>query len=220
MGQFTIDTLNKTDRDNAMFALHAIALNNGEDPLFFPIGVYNDQVSKLEALNNDLKKCNEENEIFKEELKDVNNKNETLFTANKNLRENIEDLERKYNELITENNILKDKLSRYTVGYGPDGNSKTLYFKPEDNKLVETTQNNAYFKGGANGDIIEFVFNDEKGDHQRAIQSRNNVLMPFCEIISSASEANYVDNHDKGEFSIKNGEFKLLKKAKISLVIK
>ena len=63
MGQLTIDTLNKTDRDNAMVALHAIAINNGEDLLFCPISDLKDKVRELEVLNSDYLKCQDDNSM-------------------------------------------------------------------------------------------------------------------------------------------------------------
>ena len=60
MAQLSIDTLNKTDRDTAMVALHNIAKFNGEEPLFCSINHYNDLVGKYNQLSSDYQKNLEE----------------------------------------------------------------------------------------------------------------------------------------------------------------
>ena len=221
MGQLTIDTLNKIDRDNAMVALQSIANNNGEEPLFCPASSLNEQVNKYNLLYSDYQKCKEELDLYKEELKKIEGKNNELFVENNNLRVKIEKLEINNKDLTTENNELKEKLSGFIPGFGGDGDNKLKYFKPEGEKLEITIQANAYFIGALKDDnIFEFNFNEEKGLHQRAIQSKREVLIPFCDIEYEAPDANYVENKRKGSFSLVNGEFKMIEKAKISIVVK
>ena len=219
MAQLTIDTLNKTDRDNAMVALHAMAINNGEDPLFCPIKDFNDKVSAFDALSSDYQKCQDENTNLKEELDNEKKKNETLFEANKTLRNNIDNFDKLNNKLETEIKELKEKLSAFIVGYGEDGNNELKYFKPEEFKLEKTIQTNAFFIGASKGeDVFEYQFNEEKGGHQKAIQLKNDMIIPFCDIVNEVPDANYIVNKHKGIFSIANGDFKIIEKAKISLV--
>lgn len=219
MAQLTIDTLNKTDRDNAMVALHAMAINNGEDPLFCPIKDYNDIVCSYDALHSDYQKYQDENKLLNEELSNEKKRNEQLFDANKTLRNKIETYNSLNNELETEIKELKEKLSAFIVGYGEDGNNELKYFKPEELKLEKTIQTNAFFIGASKGDdVFEYQFNEEKGGHQKAIQLKNNMLIPFCDIVNEVPDANYISNKHKGVFSIANGDFKIIEKAKISLV--
>ena len=110
-----------------------------------------------------------------------------------------------------------EKLNCFTIGYSADGNTEIQFFKPEGNALIQTTQNNAFYKGAVKDNKIEFLFNDEKGSHQKAIQCQDKILEPFCDIVASAVDANNVENSEKGEFSINNGEFKLIKRLKICL---
>ena len=220
MGQFTIDTLNKTDRDNAMVALHAVAINNGEDLLFRPINDYNDKASKLEIIKTELLKCQDDNNSLKEELKKEINSNNTLLEANKTLNTKLTNCEEQNSILKAEINDLKEKLSAYVVGFGGDGDNEIKYFKPEEDKLVETKiQNSAFFIGASKSeDVFEFQFNEGKAPHNKAIQFRNEILIPFCDIVYEAPDANYIVNKSKGSFSIANGEFKIIDKVKISII--
>lgn len=220
MGQFTIDTLNKTDRDNAMVALHSIAINNGEDPLFCPINLYNDEIGKLKALNSEFLKCQDENKKLNEELEVQKKKNDNLYNANTVLSANITTYEQLNNELEAEIKKLKEKLSAFVVGYGEEGDNVLKYFKPEDEKLEETTiQNAAFFIGLSRGeDVFEFQFNEEKAPHNKAIQYKSQILIPFCDVENEVQDANCIINNHKGSFSIANGVFKIIEKAKISLI--
>lgn len=217
MGQLTIDTLNKTDRDNAMVALHAIAINNGEDLLFRPINDYNDKAGKLEDLKAELLKCQDDNNSLKEELKNEFNRNNILLEANKTLNTKFTTCEEENSVLKDENKVLKEKLSTLIIGFGEDGD-KLVYFKPEEGKLANTIQKDAFYIGASIGeDVFEFQFNEEKGLPQKAIQSRDGILIPFCDIVYETPDANYIENKHKGSFSIANGEFKIIEKAKITL---
>ena len=221
MAQFSIDTLNKTDRDNAMVALHSIATNNGEEPLFCFASTFNELVNKYNHLNSEYQKCKEELDLYKDELKKQEEKNTSLFEANNNLRVKAEELEIDKKDLTTEVKELKEKLSGFIPGFGGDGDNKLTNFKPEGDKLETTIQSNTFFTGVSIGDnIFEFQFNEEKGPHQRAIQSKNDILIPFCDIEYEAPDGNYIENKHKGSFSTVNGEFKMLAKAKISIVVK
>lgn len=218
MGQLTIDTLNKTDRDDAMVALHAIAIKNGEDLLFRPINDYNDKAGKLEDLKAELLKCQDDNSSLKEELKNEFNRNTTLLEANKTLNVKFTTCEKENSVLKEENKVLKEKLSAFIIGFRGEGDNDLKYFKPEGGKLENTIQNNAFYIGASKGeDTFEFQFNEEKGLPQKAIQSRDEVLIPFCDIVHETPDANYIENKHKGSFSVANGEFKIIEKAKITL---
>ena len=218
MGQLTIDTLNKTDRDNAMVALHAIAINNGEDLLFRSIIDYNDKAGKLEDLNAELLKCQDDYKKLIDELNDVKNRNESLFEANKTLSTNIDTYKKLNNELEAEIKDLKVKLSAFVVGFGGDGDNELKFFKPENGRLENTIQKDAFYIGASKDEeVFEFQFNEEKGLPQKAIQSRDEVLIPFCDIVHETPDANYIENKHKGSFSVANGEFKIIEKAKITL---
>ena len=220
MGQLTIDTLNKTDRDNAMVALHAIAINNGEDLLFCPISDLKDKVRELEVLNSDYLKCQDDNSSLKEELKNEMNRNNQLYDANVTLNRNLSNCEQENKVLEAKIKDLNEKLSAFIPGYGGEGGM--IYYKPDGEKLETTTIHaNALFVGASIGDnSFEFQFNEEKGPHLKAIQTQKESLVPFCEIEYSAPEGNYIENGEKGSFSLINGEFKIIKKAKISIVKK
>ena len=218
MGQLTIDTLNKTDRDDAMVSLHAIAIKNGEDLLFRPINDYNDKACKLEELETEMLKCQDDNTKLIEELDNVKKRNDTLFEANKTLSKNIDTYKNRNDELEAEIKVLKEKLSAFIVGYGDDCDNKLKYFKPEEGKLANTIQKDAFYIGASKGeDVFEYQFNEEKGLPQKAILSRNEILIPFCEIVYETPDANYIENKHKGSFSVANGEFEILEKAKIIL---
>ena len=219
MGQLSIDTLNKTDRDNAMVALHAIAINNGEDLLFCPINDFNDKVRKLEVLNSDYLKCQDDNNSLKEELKNEMNRNNQLYEANVTLNKKLTNCEQENEVLEAEIKDLKEKLSAYIPGFGGDG--KILYYKPDGEKLETTIHDSALYVGTSVGEnVFEFQFNEEKGPHQKAIQNKTELLLPFCDIEYEALEANYIEHKDKGTFSLFNGEFKIINKAKISILKK
>ena len=220
MGQITIDTLNKIDRDNAMVALHAIALSNGEDLLFCPINEYNEQVGKFKELNSVYQKCKEDRDFFEVELTKETEKNNNLLEANNSIREKNEEFQREKEELTSKVKELNEKLSKFTFGYDADGKCVLLFFKPEKDKLIQTTNDTALFVGVAKDGVIEYQFNDEKGIHQKAIQNKNDMLIPFCDIEHEAPEANYIENKDKGSFSLNGGEFKMIKKAIINIVVK
>lgn len=220
MGQFTIDTLNKTDRDNAMVALHAIAINNSEEPLFCPINCFNDQANKLKNLDFEYQKCQEFVDSLKEELENERNRNNSLLENNNKLNAELATSIESNSELKVEIKLLKDKLRAFIPGYGSEG--EKIYYKPDGEKLETTTIHaNALFVGASIGEnVYEFQFNEEKGPHLKAIQTMKESLVPFCEIEYSAPEGNYIENGEKGSFSLINGEFKIIKKAKISIVKK
>ena len=218
MGQFTIDTLNKTDRDNAMVALHAIAINNSEEPLFCPINCFNDLANKLKTLDSEYKKSQEFINSLKEELGNEQNRNSILQEENNKLNTELATSIDIISELKGEIKILKDKLSVFIPGYGSEG--EKIYYKPDGEKFETTTIHaNALFVGASIGEnVYEFQFNEEKGPHLKAIQTQKEFLVPFCEIEYNDPNGNYVENGHKGSFSIINGEFNLIKKAKISIV--
>lgn len=221
MGQLTIDTLDKKDRDNAMVSLHAIALNNGEESLFYPRIDYQELLSKFDVLNSDYQKCKEERDLYEEELHNENEKNSKLFEANKTLSAKIDEFILEKEKLTSEIKELKEKLSGFVVGYGVEGGNEIAFFKPEGVTLVTTKMmNNAYYIGALNGDSYEFQFNEEKAPHNKAIEARNTILLPFCVIESSANDANYVENVWKGSFSNVNGEFRIIEKARVRLIKK
>lgn len=211
MAQFSIDTLNKTDRDNAMVALHFIAISNGEDPLFCPINVHKEQTSKLNEINSEFQKCKEELNLYKDEYSKQTEKIRNLTEENQSLKEKNE-------ILIKEINELNEKLSGFIPGYGGEG--KEIFFKPSEEKLeITTIQATGFFVGASIGEnIFEFQFNEAKGPHLRAIQSQSETLLPFCDIKYNAPDGNSVKNLHKGTFSLINGEFKIIEKAEISIV--
>jgi len=212
MGQYTIDTLNKTDRENAMVALHNIAKFNGEEPLFCSISHYNEMAGKYELLSSEYQKNKEELDMYKEENKKQADRIKELFEANTTLRKNNEGFS-------AEIEALKEKLCGFIPGYGGEGVVK--YYKPSGDKLETTVQDSALFSGVSVGDnLFEFQFNEVKGPHQKAIQNKSELLLPFCDIEYEAPEANYIENKYKGTFSLINGEFKIINKAKICILKK
>lgn len=219
MGQLTIDTLNKADRENAMIALHVITVHNEEEPLFCPIEDFKEQVAKYDFLNAEYQNCKKEKDLFEEELRAKTERNETLFEANKNLCAKVDEYDKLNNELKEEIKKLKERLSGFIIGFGSEGENESKYFKPEERKLENTIQNTAFFIGASKGEnIFEFQFNEERAPHQKAIQSRSEVLIPFCDIEFEVPDANYIVNKHNGLFSINNGEFTIIEKAKISIV--
>lgn len=212
MAQLSIDTLNKTDRDNAMVALHNIAKFNGEDPLFCSISHYNDLVEKFNKLSVEYQKNKEDLGLYKDEYNKQAEKIKELLEANTILRKNNE-------EFSAEIEILNEKLRGFIPGYGGEGVMK--YYKPSGDKLETTVQDSALFMGVSVGEnVFEFQFNEEKGPHQKAIQNKTELLLPFCDTEYEAPEANYIENKFKGSFSLINGEFKMIEKAKICMVKK
>lgn len=212
MAQLSIDTLNKTDRDTAMVALHNIAKFNGEEPLFCSISHYNDLVGKYNQLSSDYQKNLEELKLYKDEYNKQADKIKELLEANTILKKNNDDFS-------TEIETLNEKLSGFIPGFGGEGVLK--YYKPSGDKLETTIQDSALFMGVSVGEgVFEFQFNEEKGPHQKAIQNKKELLLPFCDNEYEAPEANYIENKFKGTFSLINGEFKMIEKAKICMVKK
>lgn len=211
MAQLSIDTLNKTDRDNAMVALYNIALYNGEDPLFCTANQYNDLGGKYKQLSVEYQKNKEELDLYKDEYKKQADRIKELFEANNNLRE-------ENGKMTAEIKELKEKLRGFIPGYGEE--NKLIYYKPEEGRLETTTIiSNALFVGVSKGEnVFEYQFNKEKGPHVKAIQSQNESLVPFCDIKYNAVDGNCVENIKNGTFSLVNGEFKIIEKAEISII--
>ena len=215
MAQITVDTLNKQDRDDVIQALHSISLRNNEEPLFYPKSVLQESREKCRSLTEELDRYKKENETLKNEVEFEKDLVNELQKEKGNLNDRVKELELANQELSAENTKYKEKI------IGVDLKSDCLFFKTQGNILEQTTQNSATFIAKKNDDYYDFFFNEEKAGHQKAIYSKDSILLPFCDIESdSASEGNYVVNRGAGRFSLINGVFQLENKARIAIIVK
>lgn len=215
MAQITVDTLNKQDRDDVIQALHSIAVRNNEELLFCPSSLLQDSKEKCRLLSEELDRLKKENETLKKELEFEKELVKELQTEKGNLSDRVKELELANQNLSAENTKYKEKI------IGVDLKSDCLFFKTQGDILEQTTQNSAPYIAKKNDDYYDFYFNEEKAAHQKAISSKESILLPFCDIESdSASDGNYVENRGPGCFSLINGVFKLEKKARIAIIVK
>lgn len=222
MAQYIIDTLNPQELADAMVALQAIIVRNNLEKNFCPIQEYNMVKDELDRLT-----------MTYQQHVDEMNRNEEIIEMETKKRESLEsqllDLQTKFSELFKEytdqSEKLKecsDRLDSYTIDYKPAGSqTEFIYFDVEKGVLKETTQKSAYYKAKKNGNVFEFVYNDEKAPHMRAINGRQSILEPFCEIESQSPQSpNFVENRGVGMLSLEDENLVVVKKARVRILRK
>lgn len=209
MGKFIIDTLNKEDIISAMDMLYGVCKEKY---------CYREELDllkqKFEALQKEHTNLKSEKDKFEENLSQmkidaekVKEENVKLTKENNHLNEEILKIEQEYKGY--KNRLIEIEITNN------DSLDKT-YYQVKDKYLEMTTSNKAPYIVTKN----EFFFNDN-GQHQNAIQHKERMLDPFCEIVSSTPDANYVKMLSKGKCQILETntlKMRIVEKAKISLI--
>ena len=222
MAQITLDTLNPQDVADAMSALQSIIVRNNMEKIFCPIQEYNLVKDKLDVLTmkfqQQVDELNKDKEIIEAETK----KRESLDSQLSVLQSQFSELSQKYESQAAELKKCYDRLESYTIDYKPAGfQTEYIYFDVERGVLKETTQKSAYYKAIKSGNVYEFVYNEEKAPHMRAINGCQSILVPFCEIESQNPQfPNYIENRGKGTLSLENGNLVVVKKAHVRIIRK
>nr|WP_311521885.1 hypothetical protein [uncultured Porphyromonas sp.] len=113
--------------------------------------------------------------------------------------------------------ILENQLSQHEFVNEAD-TLENRFFNISDHDLVETLDNTAPFAGevGVNGEV-SYCFNESKGEHFRFSKDPS-LLLPFCEIIDNAEDANQVRTVHDGSGVLEMGKLRVINKVQISLV--
>ena len=142
--------------------------------------------------------------------------------AEQRLKEKESELSRKYHEEIKrlQNEIkeLRKTLEKYEVPSGTTGETK--YFDVYDNSLCHTLSDDVPYVGEVlNDGKISYQFNNDKGKVQEAIQKRETILDPFCDITSAIDGGNAIQWVERGLLAENGGTYVIEKKAKIKIVL-
>ena len=222
MAQITLDTLNPQDVADTMSALQSIIVRNNLEKIFCPIQEYNfvkDQLDSLTAkCQQQVDELNKDKEVIEAETK----KRESLEVQLQDLQSQYSELSQKYESQSEEMKKCYEKLDNYTIDYKPAGSqTEYIFFDIEKGVLKETTQKSAYYKAIKNGNVFDFVYNEEKAPHMKSINDRQSILEPFCEIENQIPQfPNYVENRGKGILSLKDGNLVVVKKACVRILRK
>ena len=129
-------------------------------------------------------------------------------------KKHYEETKQLQNEIID----IRKKLEKYEVPTGTTGDTK--YFDINDNRLSDTLSDDVPYVGEVLLDgKISYQFNIDKGKVQEAIQNRETILEPFCEIVSSIEEGNAIQLAGRGLLRENGGTYDIIKKAKIKIVL-
>ena len=222
MAQYIIDTLNPQELSDAMVALQAIIVRNNLEENFCPIQEYNSVKDQLDSLavtcRQQVDELNRNKRIIETEI----NKSKLLESQLLDLQAKFSDLSQKYKSQSEKLKECSERLDSYTIDYKPAGSqTEFIYFDVEKGVLKETTQKSAYYKAKKNGNVFEFVYNDEKAPHMRAISGRQSILEPFCEIESQIPQyPNFVENRGTGKLSLEDGNLVVSEKARVRILRK
>lgn len=165
-----------------------------------------DEISKsLDEKESQLIICQKENVTYKTRLAEKEGEIENLRDCNENLKKQISELQQRLNEYEP------------SIGAKP---GEFKYFKIDGQCLTETNSTDAPYqvKIGDNG-LCMFHFNIDKGPVSDACNKRDEMLLPFCEIIDECQNANELKKGAWGEAIItQSGELQIKRKARINLI--
>lgn len=200
MGKLIVDTLNKEDIISSMDMLYGLSKDK-----------YCHR-EEFEALNQKF-------EILQKEYDTLRNEKEELLKNVSKMQIDIEKAKEENAKLTEEKSKIEQDCKGYKnrldeAGITNADSAEKTYYQVVNKHLERTTNNKAPY-------IVikdEFFFN-ENGQHQKAIQCREEYLEPFCEVISSAPDANYIKMINKGKCKIQNSDqMEVEEKAKINLI--
>lgn len=176
----------------------------------------NQRINELITEKQTVEKIAEESE---KKLKDANDdleKQKKFFAEEEQKIKN-----RHQNEILKLQNIisnLRKNLEKYEVPSGTTGEIK--YFYEDGPRLNDTLSSAAPYVGAVLKDKkISYQFNVEKGKVQEAIQKRDIILEPFCDIIDAVDGGNSIQCGERGILVEKGGIYVVEKKAKISIIL-
>lgn len=211
MVKFKIDILKKEEVVSAMDMLYGLCKDKY---------CYRDEFDSLkqtvEALQQENAALQCEIKKSKEEITCIQDEKKNLQIVNKELMEENNRLKEEKQKIVQESKLYKDRLSELGIDNGDSFNNK-VYFQVAGKSLEQTTDNKAPYIVVNNS---EFSFNDD-GQHLKAIQDKEKTLCPFCDIISSVPDANYVNMLAKGKCKTSESSawlMEIVEKAKIKLI--
>ena len=222
MAQYIIDTLNPQELADAMAALQAIIVRNNLEKNFCPIHEYDLVKGELDSLTLTCQQQLDELNKNKKIIETETNKRESLESQLLTLQSQFSELSQKYESQSEELKKCYERLDSYTIDFKPAGSqAEFIYFDVENGVMKETTQKSAYYKAIKNGNVFEFVYNEEKAPHMKAINGFQSILEPFCDIESQISQSpNFVENRGKGILSLEDGNIVIKQKARIRILRK
>jgi chromosome segregation ATPase len=192
---------------------------------------------KINKLNEELNALRDENENKIREAEDNKKLFEEACEENKKIKQEYElklqekdaEKKREINRVIDfrkgEERKLQDKIDEllkqleiYNPSLNMRTNAETSYYKVDGNMLVETNIKDApYMAQGMGDNKYRFQFNFEKGPIQEACANKDNILLPFCDILEEAENPSIIRPAEWGTATMMGGDLKVETKAKIKL---
>jgi len=192
---------------------------------------------KLNKLNEELNALRDENENKIKEAEDYKKLFEEACEDNKKIKQEYElklqekdaEEKREINRVIDfrkgEEKKLQDKIDEllkqleiYNPSLNMRTNAETSYYKVDGNMLVETNIKDApYMAQGMGNNKYRFQFNFEKGPIQEACANKDDILLPFCDILEEAEDPSIIRPAEWGTATMIGGDLKVETKAKIKL---
>lgn len=192
---------------------------------------------KIKKLNEELDALRDENEhkiieaeenkkLFEEACED-NKKMKAEYELK--LQEKDAEKKREINRVIDfrkgEERKLQDKIDEllkqleiYNPSLNMRTNAETTYYKVDGNMLVETNIKDAPYMAQSMGDNkYRFQFNFEKGPIQEACANKDDILLPFCDILEEAEDPSVIRPAEWGTATMIGGDLRVETKAKIKL---
>ncbi len=192
---------------------------------------------KIKKLNEELDALRDENEhkiieaeenkkLFEEACED-NKKMKAEYELK--LQEKDAEKKREINRVIDfrkgEERKLQDKIDEllkqleiYNPSLNMRTNAETTYYKVDGNMLVETNIKDAPYMAQSMGDNkYRFQFNFEKGPIQEACANKDDILLPFCDILEEAENPSVIRPAEWGTATMIGGDLRVDTKAKIKL---
>jgi hypothetical protein len=185
---------------------------------------------ELDALRdeneNKIKEAEENKKLFEEACED-NKKMKAEYELK--LQEKDAEKKREINRVIDfrkgEERKLQDKIDEllkqleiYNPSLNMRTNAETTYYKVDGNMLVETNIKDAPYMAQSMGDNkYRFQFNFEKGPIQEACANKDDILLPFCDILEEAEDPSVIRPAEWGTATMIGGDLRVETKAKIKL---
>lgn len=167
-----------------------------------------------------IKKLQEENNRLKRDIQEINNKKDTeigeLKASKEELLKRNKELEAQFEK---ERKGLLEEIWKFNPHYGNNDSHK--YYENKNGRLHHTNKNSALYMARiiSNMNEVEFFINDRNAQYRAACQNKIDDLLPFCEILEEAENANNIITERRGKAKLLNdGSLEVTDKAQIKLI--
>lgn len=192
----------------------------------------NEKILFLKKENDDYKLKIHTCEEREKELRDTISKNETehkseikkckdecsssLETTRREKEKLIREIDSKEQEI----NKLKKLLESYSVSFGSDDPNEKIFFEvSEEGHLTETCiESDSLYYACKTDEHYRYSINTENGPIKKACDNIELYLAPYCEIVDSVNDANFIQMIKVGTAKFHNTKFEVIQKVKIKLI--